>query len=82
MIALGMVLAFVFLNWGEGAFSNVAGDRIAILVLSQKNPGSIFGSGYGLYTTQGIPGVVLGLAVPLCLFAGAGYVALGMEKRA
>jgi hypothetical protein len=76
---VGVVLAFVFLNWGDGAFSSMGGDRIAILVLSQDAT-SIIGNGYGLYTTKGIPGVLLGLIAPICLFASAAYVALGTKS--
>ena len=81
LVGVGIVLAFVFLHWGEGAFSNIAGSRIAIVVLYQENKGSVFGSGYGLYTTQGIPGVLLGLIAPLCLLAAAAFVALGTKAR-
>jgi hypothetical protein len=76
LVLIGLVLAFAFLNWGEGAFSSLGGDRIALLVL-REDRGSIIGSGYGLYTTKGIPGVILGLVAPLCLFAAAAFVALG-----
>lgn len=81
LVGIGVILAFVFLHWGEGAFSNLRGDRIAILVLYEENKNSLFGSGYGLYTTQGIPGVLLGLIAPLCLFAGAAFIALGIKMR-
>ena len=80
-MGVGTVLAFVFLHWGEGAFNSLGGDRIAILVLYRENRASLFGSGYGLYTTQGISGVLLGLIVPLCLFAVAAFVALGTKAR-
>jgi hypothetical protein len=80
LVGVGVVLAFVFLHWGEGAFSNLAGNRIATLVL-REDKGSFFGSGYGLYTTQGVPGVLLGLIAPLCLFAVAAFVALGIKAR-
>jgi hypothetical protein len=78
LVVIGLVLAFVFLNWGEGASSSLGGDRIAILVL-REDRNSVFGSGYGLYTTKGIPGVILGLVAPLCLLAAAAFVALGVR---
>jgi hypothetical protein len=78
LMVISLVLAFVFLNWGEGAFSSLGGDRIAILVL-REDRNSVFGSGYGLYTTKGIPGVILGLVAPLCLLAAAAFVALGVR---
>jgi len=79
LVAVGLVLAFVFLDWGEGAFSSLGGGRIALLVL-REDRGSFIGSGYGLYTTKGIPGVILGLVAPLCLFAAA-YIALGTKTK-
>jgi hypothetical protein len=78
---VGATLAFVFLKFGEGAFSSMGGDRIAILVLSGQDKTSMFGSGYGLYTMNGISGVLLGLIAPICLFAGAAIVALGARAR-
>ena len=79
LVLVGLVLAYVFLSWGEGAFSSMGGDRIAIYVAYQdpQSRGSWIGSGYGLYTTNGIPGVILGLVAPICLFAAAAFVALG-----
>lgn len=81
LLIVGATLAFVFLDFGEGAFNSMGGDRIAILVLSREDNNSMFGSGYGLYTMKGIPGVLLGLITPLCLFAGAAFVALGTKTR-
>jgi len=80
LVGVGVVLAYVFLNWGEGAFS--IEHRIAILVLHQGHYANLLGqSGYGLYTDEGIPGVLLGLIAPLCLFAAAAFVALGIKAR-
>jgi hypothetical protein len=79
LLMAGSTMAFVFLNFGEGAFCH--GDRIAILVLSGQGPDSIDGPGYGLYTKKGIWGVILGLIAPISLFAGAAFVALGAGKR-
>jgi hypothetical protein len=81
LVVIGLVLAFVFLNWGEGAFSNLGGNRIAIVVFYQasQDRDSMFGSGYGIYTMKGIPGIILGLIIPLCLFAAAAFVALGTK---
>jgi len=46
LMVIGGLLAFVFLDWGEGAFSSVGGNRIAIIVLSEgKDKDSMFGSG-------------------------------------
>ena len=75
----GAAMAYIFLNSGEGAFSR--GNRIAILVLSGYGEDSMTGPGYGLYTKKGIPGVLFGLIAPICLFAGAAFVALGARKR-
>ena len=82
-VIIGLVLAFVFLSWGEGAFSSMGGDRIAIVVLYQDPQlrDSLFGSGYGIYTTKGNVGVILGLVTPLVLFACAAFVALGTRRR-
>ena len=63
LVVIGVVLAFVFLSWGEGAFSSLGGDRIAILVLREDRK-SLFGSGYGFYTTNGISGVILWIDRP------------------
>jgi hypothetical protein len=76
---VGATMAFVFLNFGQGAFSRE--DHIAIFVLSGQGKDSIVGPGYGLYTKKGIPGVLLGLIVPVCLFAGAAFVALGARRQ-
>ncbi len=76
---VGAAMAYVLLNFGEGACSG--GNRIAILVLSGHGEDSVTGPGYGLYTKKGIPGVLFGLIAPICLFAGAAFVALGARKR-
>lgn len=82
LVVIGLVLAFVFLNWGEGAFSSLDSNRIAIVVFYQDpQRNSLFGSGYGIYTMKGTAGVILGLIAPLCLFAAAAFVALGMKVR-
>jgi hypothetical protein len=83
LVVIGLVLAFVFLSWGEGAFSSWGGDRIAIVIFYQdpQHSKSFFGSGYGIYTTKGIAGVMLGLVAPLCLFAAAAFVALGTKAQ-
>lgn len=67
-------MAFVFLNFGQGALSRE--DHIASLVLflSGQDKDSIIGSKYGLYTKERIPGVLLRLIFPMCLFAGAAFV--------
>ncbi|MGN6117836.1 MAG: hypothetical protein ACTHN2_20215 [Nitrobacter sp.] len=80
LVTTAAMLAFVFLNWGEGAFSSMGGDRIGILVLSQDR-NTFIGNGYGLYTTKGIPGVLLGLIAPMFLLAGAAFVALATRGR-
>ena len=79
LLMVGATMAFVFLNFGQGAFSRE--DHIAILVLSGQDKDFIIGPGYGLYTKKGIPGVLFGLIVPVCLFAGAAFVVLGARKR-
>jgi hypothetical protein len=82
LAGVGAALACIFLRWGEGAFNSMGGDRITIFVLdAEKSSDSIFGHGYGLYTTHGIPGVLLGLVAPLCLFAGAAYMAFANSAR-
>jgi hypothetical protein len=81
LVGVGLALAFVFLDWGEGAFSSLGGGRIAIVVLYRDPTPSMFGSGYGLYTMHGVAGVLLGLIAPLCLFAVALFVALGTKAR-
>ncbi len=81
LVLIGAILAFVFLNWGEGAFNSMGGDRIAILVLRAGDKNSMFGSGYGLYTMKGTAGVLLGLIAPVCLFAAAAFVALGVKSQ-
>lgn len=81
LIFIGALLAFVFLDFGEGAFSNLAGNRIAILVLREGDKNSFIGSGYGLYTTFGIAGILLGLVTPICLFAVATFISLGASRR-
>lgn len=77
LIGIGLILAFVLLDWGDGAFSSIDGGRIAIFAFNQDAAGY----GYGLYTMHGIPGVLLGLIAPLCLFVGAAFVALSTKVR-
>jgi hypothetical protein len=79
LMMVGAAMAFVFLNFGQGAFSRE--DHIAILVLSGQDKDSIIGPGYGLYTKRGISGVFFGLIAPICLFAGAAFVALGARRQ-
>jgi hypothetical protein len=77
LVAIGLVLAFVFLDWGDGAFSSLGGNRIAILAFNKDT----MGYGYGLYTTHGIAGVLLGLIAPLLFFVGATFIALAVKAR-
>ena len=81
LLGVGVILPFVFLQWGEGAFDSLGGDRITILVVRHENTDSFFGAGYGLYTLKGIPDILLGLIAPICLFAGAAFVALGTKAK-
>jgi hypothetical protein len=66
LVGIGVVLAFAFLRWGE------VWGSYPIFDLRE---------GYGLYTYYGIPGVLLGLIAPLCLFAAAAFVALSTKTR-
>jgi hypothetical protein len=59
LLMVGAATAYVFLNFGGGAFSR--SNRIAILVLHGQGEDSPIGPGYGLSTTKGIPGVFFGL---------------------
>jgi hypothetical protein len=80
LVEVGVVLAFVFLHWGGGASDY--GSRMTILVLVHEKEYTLDGSGnYGLYTTVGVPGILLGLITPLCLFAAAAFVALATKAR-
>lgn len=69
---VSVAMAFVFLIFGQGAFNRE--DRIASLVLSGQDKDSIIGSKYRLYTKKRIPGVLLRLIFPMCLFAGVAFV--------
>lgn len=72
LLMVRAAMAFVFLVFGQGAFSRE--DHIASLVLSGHDKDSIIGSKYGLYTKKRIPGVLLRLIFPMCLFAGVAFV--------
>jgi len=65
-------MAFVFLNFDQGAFSRE--DHIAILVLSGQDKDSVIGPKHGLYTKKRIPRVLLRMIFPMYLFAGAALV--------
>lgn len=81
LIAIGFTLAFIFLDLGYGAYTIAGSGQIAILTLS-SDATSQFRNGYGLYTQLGIPGVLLGLITPICLFAAAAFVALAPKAKA
>jgi hypothetical protein len=79
LLMAGATMSCAFLNFGQGAF--IREDRIAILVLFCHGKYSTIGPGYGLYTTNGVPGVLFGLIAPIFLFAISVFVALGARKR-
>ena len=83
LIVIGLVLASVFLDWGDQYQYSFAQTAIKIFGFYEgPTPGyRNLTSEYGIYTRYGIAGILLGVVAPLCLFAAAAFVALGMKAR-
>ena len=79
LMMVGAAMAFVLLNFGEGAFSRGTVSLSLFCPVMAKN--SITGPGYGLYTKKGIPGILFGLISPIGLFVVAVSVALCATTR-
>ena len=81
LVLVGLVLAFVMLEW-KAHLEHPGGDIVPIITFydeyNPRFPSLLYRR--GLYTSRGIPGVLLGLVVPICLFAAAAYTALGKRK--
>ena len=74
LVAIGIVLPLVMLNFGNYSPFHQTG------IISFASQGTMYGSSYwGIYTSHGLMGVVLGVIVPLCLLAGAAFLWFGRK---
>jgi hypothetical protein len=71
LVGIGVVLPFILLEWLPASWAYPAGVKILTLPPAHL----------ALYATNGIPGFLLGVIVPLCLFAAAAFIALGTKPR-
>jgi hypothetical protein len=71
LVMIGLALAYINLDWthkfGYGAWT-------PSLILFRIGSGAV-------YTEYGLKGVILGVVVPLCLFAMAAYMAFRLRLR-
>jgi hypothetical protein len=74
LVAIGLVLAFVTLDWNEGWRG---GTKVFVFY---EKPLGMTSQQWGLYTQFGVGGIILGVATPLCLFAMAAFIALGTKR--
>jgi hypothetical protein len=79
LILIGVVLSFVILDGQDLYF-----DSSTVVILYER-PNPLHPSvtdKIGIFTRYGkIAGVLLGVIAPLCLFAMAGFIALGAKWR-
>jgi hypothetical protein len=78
LVLIGLVLAYVMLDW-TSQFGH--DDWTPILIIYETYDPLFHVARWGLYTRYGVIGVILGVVVPLCLFAVASYVALRLSLR-
>jgi hypothetical protein len=79
LVVIGVVLTVLMLNWG-----NVTGTgRTPVLsfYVIRKYETLFADDVAGIYTRHGLPGILLGVITPLCLFALAAFVLLGTRKQ-
>jgi hypothetical protein len=78
LVVIGVVLAFLMLEWDDGWRFNLT--RVLIFYEAQDPRYSNLIDHWGIYTRYGLAGILLGVVAPLCLFAVAGFIALGARR--
>jgi hypothetical protein len=78
LVVIGLVLAYVMLDW-TSQFGH--GDWTPILIIYETYDPLFRVARWGLYTRYGVLGVILGVVVPLCLFALAACMALWLGLK-
>jgi hypothetical protein len=77
LVAVGLVLAFLTLHAGTGGY---LGNRPILVLFEYPDPKTPFLiEQWGIFTAtyvKKVPAVLLGIVVPLCLFAAAAYAKL------
>jgi hypothetical protein len=80
VVVVGIILPLLLLQWSNGGSFNAA----PVLVFYEEPLGRLRGFRYGIYNADGVPylvSVLLGIVLPLCLFATAAFIALGRRKN-
>ena len=78
LVAVGVVLAFLMLHVGTGGY---LGNLPILILFEYPDPETPFLiEQWGIFTAtyvNKVSAILLGIVVPLCLFAAAAYVAFG-----
>src|SRR6185295_10320490 len=85
LVVIGAALPFAVLQWDDRARVTYERGTIPIFIVSEtpdrQSPHiSNQTTRHGIYTHQGIPGVLLGVVLPLCLLAAAALVGVSGWK--
>ena len=78
LIGIGLILAYLMLDWTSQLGHE--GWTPVVILYEDLDPLSHIEQ-WGLYTRHGATGVILGMVVPLCLFAAAAYIAVTVRLR-
>jgi hypothetical protein len=79
---IGLLIAFLMLDWGDNYYPVGANWVRVLVVYEEPNPYvPTVPYRHGIYTQYGVPGIVLGVMLPLFLFGSAAFVALGRRKK-
>jgi hypothetical protein len=78
LVVIGLVLAIVMLDWSD----QYRFGATKVLVFYERPDAQYrnLTDEMGIYTRYGVAGIVLGVVAPLCLFAVAAFVALGVRR--
>lgn len=79
LAVIGIVLPFVVLEWDDRPRYTYRQGTIPIFIVSET-PAPVGPHRRGVYTHQGIPGVLLGVVLPLCLLAAAALIGVSSWK--
>jgi NADH:ubiquinone oxidoreductase subunit 4 (subunit M) len=80
LVVIGFVLAWLMLDWQNGYGG---GTRILIFYEEKHPVYPNLTAYYGIYAVDGVSyvaAVLLGMVLPLCLFAVAAFLAFGRRK--
>ena len=80
LVAIALALAFLLLQWSD-QYDGRDLTKIVVFYTSPKPGYSPLKSDWGIYTSFGLIGILLGVIIPLCLISLAAYVALGKTLR-